>query len=170
MGRPPGDTHPPARDGSSGHHADLTRAESLARTLDIPIGILGILFLFLVLAQLLVTDEGTSRLLSVAGWGFWAIFVIEFILRAYIARFHPAFWKRNWWQVVFLLVPFLTFLRALGALRGIDFAGLGRAGSLTSAGVRASRSAGRLLSARAAIVLAAIVGRSARGRKHPDDT
>ncbi|HYI33287.1 MAG TPA: hypothetical protein VEX88_07495 [Glaciibacter sp.] len=168
MGRPPGAVHPPGGGGSSEHHAGLTKAESLARSLDIPMGILGVLFLFLVLAQVLVTDEDTSRVLTVAGWGFWAIFVVEFFLRACIARFRPAFWKRNWWQVVFLLVPFLRFFRALGALRWIDFAGLGRAGSLTSAGVRATRSTGRLLATRAAIVLAAIHGRSARGRKHPD--
>lgn len=169
MGNSPGATLPPAGDGASEHHADLTRAESLARSLDTPMGILGVLFLVLVLAQVLVTDEETSRVLALAGWAFWAIFVVEFLLRAYIARFQSAFWKRNWWQVVFLLVPFLRFFRALGVLRSIDLAGVGRTGSLTSAAVRVTRLAVRLLSARAAIFVAAIVSRSPRGRKHSDD-
>jgi voltage-gated potassium channel len=169
MGKPPDGTSSLAGDGSTERHAHLTRAELLARSLDTPMGILGVLFLVLVLAQVLVTDEDTSRVLAVAGWAFWAIFVFEFLLRAYIARFQLAFWKRNWWQVVFLLVPFLRFFRALGALRAIDIDGLGRAGSLTSAGVRVTRLSVRLLSTRAAIFIAAIVSRSPRGRKHPDD-
>lgn len=111
-------------------------------------GLLGVLFLFVFLGQLLVTEPGWSRILSVAGWVFWAIFVAEFILRAYIARFQAAFWRRNWWQVIFLLVPFLRFIRALQAARLLRVARVARVGSILSAGVRGSRSAGRLLSSR----------------------
>ena len=144
----PGSTASPTGDGSSEVHADTTRAESLACSLDTPMGVLGVLFLFLVLGQVLVTDEDTSRVLSVVGWTFWAIFVLEFLLRAYVARFRPAFWKRNWWQVVFLLVPFLRFFRALAILRAIDLAGLGRVGSLTSAVPPSRRSESMALSTR----------------------
>lgn len=89
-----------------------------------------------------------STTLAVVGWVFWAVFVGEFFLRAYIAGFQLAFWRRNWWQVVFLLVPFLRFFRALQALRAFRVARLVRAGGIISAGVRGSRSAGRLLSSR----------------------
>ncbi|WP_208004368.1 hypothetical protein [Labedella populi] len=126
-------------------------AEALARRLDRPMGVLGVVFLFVVLGQLLVTDPGWSLGLNVVGWAFWAVFVAEFLLRAYIARFQKSFWKRNWWQVLFLLVPFLRFFRALQALRLVRLARLSRvarAGGILSAGVRGSRSAGRLLSTR----------------------
>ncbi len=108
-------------------------------------GLLGVIFLFVVLGQLLATNPGMIRTFTVLGWVFWGIFVAEFLLRAYIAGFGRTFWKRNWRQVVFLLVPFLRFFRALQALRLARFA---RFGGIVSAGVRGSRSAGRLLSSR----------------------
>lgn len=123
-------------------------AERLAARLDRPMGLLGVLFLFVFLGQMLVSEPGWSRALSVAGWAFWTVFVAEFILRAYIADFQKAFWRRNWWQVIFLLVPFLRFIRALQAVRVLRVARVARVGGILSAGVRGSRSAGRLLSSR----------------------
>lgn len=111
-------------------------------------GVLGLVFLFIVLGQLLATDPGLVLALSIAGWVFWAVFVAEFLLRAYIARFSSAFWRKNWWQVIFLLVPFLRFLRALQAVRLLRLTRVARVGGIVSAGIRGSRSAGRLLSSR----------------------
>lgn len=110
-----------------------------------PMGILGVIFLFVVLGQLIATEPVMVGVLTVVGWGFWAVFVAEFMLRAYIAGFSKDFWKRSWWQLIFLLVPFLRFFRALQALRLVRVA---RYGSILSAGVRGSRSAGRLLTSR----------------------
>lgn len=129
-------------------NARLRRAEAVAERLDRPMGILGVLFLLIVLAQVLATDPVLLGVLGVAGWLFWAVFVAEFLLRAFIAGFQWSFWKRNWWQVIFLLVPFLRFFRALQALRIWRVAQLSRVGGILSAGVRGSRSAGRLLSSR----------------------
>jgi voltage-gated potassium channel len=58
------------------------------------------------------------------------------------ARDRRRFWARNWWQVLFLALPFLRFARALTLLR------TARLGGVVSAAVRGSRSAGRLLSGR----------------------
>jgi voltage-gated potassium channel len=126
----------------------LSAAEALASRLDRPMGVLGLVFLFVVLGQLLATDPGLVLALSITGWVFWVVFVAEFLLRAYIAQFSPAFWKKNWWQVIFLLVPFLRFLRALQAVRLLRLARVARVGGIVSAGIRGSRSAGRLLSSR----------------------
>lgn len=123
-------------------------AEDIAARLDKPMGVLGIIFLFVVLGQLLATEPRLVGTFTVLGWVFWAVFVSEFLLRAYIARFSGAFWAKNWWQVVFLLVPFLRFFRALQALRVVRIARVARFGGILSAGVRGSRSAGRLLSSR----------------------
>ena len=114
-------------------------------------GILSIIFLLIVLAQLLVTDPTGQVVLSVTSWIFWGVFVAEFLLRAYVARFQAYFWRKNWWQVIFLLVPFLRIFRALQSLRLLRFA---RFGSVVSAGVRGSRSAEKLLSNRVAWLLA----------------
>lgn len=124
---------------------DLSTAEAVAKQLDRPMGALGIVFLLVVLAQVLAEDPAFMRVLTVLGWVLWAVFVAEFGLRAWIARDQGAFWRRNWWQVVFLAVPFLRFARALTLLRVTRVA---RAGSVLSAAVRGSRSGGRLLSGR----------------------
>lgn len=128
--------------------ARLRRAEAVAVRLDKPMGILGVIFLFVVLGQILATSAGLVFAFTVLGWVFWTVFVAEFLLRAYIAGFSSTFWRKNWWQVVFLLVPFLRFFRALQALRFVRLARFARFGGIVSAGVRGSRSAGRLLSSR----------------------
>lgn len=122
-----------------------TDAEILARRLDRPMGALGLLFLFVVLGQNLATNPTLATALAVAGWVLWAVFVAELALRWYVAEDQARFWRRNWWQVVFLAVPFLRFARAASLLRAGRVARVG--GVLTSA-VRGSRSAGRLLTGR----------------------
>ena len=144
----------------SSQNRRVEAAELLAARLDRPMGFLGVAFLFVVLGQLLVTEPGWVRILSITGWVFWALFVAEFILRAYIAGFQAAFWRRNWWQVIFLLLPFLRFIRALQALRALRVARISRVarvGGILSAGVRGSRSAGRLLSNRIGWLVAVTV-------------
>jgi voltage-gated potassium channel len=127
---------------------EINAAELLSRRLDKPMGFLGVVFLFVVLGQVVVSETRWSIAFATLGWVFWTVFVAELLLRAYVAGFQRAFWRRNWWQVVFLLVPFLRFLRALQALRFIRVARAARVGGILSAGVRGSRSSARLLSSR----------------------
>lgn len=149
---------PDEPDGRPGQKPAIPRgtsqAETLARRLDRPMGGLGLVFLFVVLGQSLSTSTRLTQVLTVAAWALWAVFVGEFAVRAYIAKDQRRFWTRNWWQVIFLAVPFLRFVRVLRILR------FARAGSVVSAAVRGSRSAGRLLSSRVgwlAVVTAVVV-------------
>ena len=81
------------------------------------------------LGQLIATEPVMVGVLAVVGWLFWAVFVAEFLLRAYIAGFRTDFWRRrSWWQVIFLLVTFLRFFRLLQALRLVRIARLRLAG------------------------------------------
>ncbi|MCF6744002.1 hypothetical protein E9529_06885 [Blastococcus sp. KM273128] len=121
---------------------DAPERTGLARRLDKPMGALGLVFVLVVLGQSLARQPWLTTTLSVVGWVLWAVFVAEFAYRAVSARDRRRFWKRNWWQVVFLAVPFLRFARALVLLRAA------RVGGVVSAAVRGSRSAGRLLSGR----------------------
>ncbi|SNS41500.1 voltage-gated potassium channel [Geodermatophilus pulveris] len=104
--------------------------------------VLGLVFVLVVLGQSLAREAWLVTTLTVAGWVLWAVFVVEFSLRAYRAPDRRRFWARNWWQLVFLAVPFLRFVRALSVLR------VARLGGILSAAVRGSRSAGRLLTGR----------------------
>ncbi|MGX5656898.1 hypothetical protein ACWKWC_19150 [Geodermatophilus nigrescens] len=121
---------------------DPAAEEGLARRLDRPMGVLGLVFVLVVLAQSLASEPWLVTTLTVLGWLFWAVFVAEFVFRAVRARDRRAFWRRNWWQVLFLALPFLRFARALTLLRAA------RVGGVVSAAVRGSRSAGRLLTGR----------------------
>lgn len=105
-------------------------------------GALGLVFLLVVFGQSLAEGAALTSALTVAGWLLWSVFVAELVLRAYLARDQRRFWARNWWQVVFLAVPFLRFARALSLLR------FARVGGVVAAAVRSSRSARRLLSGR----------------------
>jgi voltage-gated potassium channel len=139
---------PAERVGADDDSARLARAERLSRRLDTPMGVLGVVFLLVVLGQVLATESTTVAAFGVAGWVLWSVFVGEFVLRAVVARNRGRFWARNWWQLVFLVVPFLRFARVLPLLR------FARVGSVLSAAVRGSRSAGRLLSGRIGWLLA----------------
>jgi voltage-gated potassium channel len=121
---------------------DPDRAEMLARRLDRPMAGLGLVFVLVVLGQVLAREPGAVAALGIASWVLWCIFVGELLLRAYVARDQRAFWSRNWWQLVFLAVPFLRFARVLAAWRAA------RVAAVVGAAVRGTRSAGRVLSSR----------------------
>ena len=125
--------------------------ELLAARLDTPMSVLGVLFLLVVLGQNVASSPGISRAFTVAGWVLWVVFVAEFLLRLWLAPSRGRFLRRNWWQVAFLLLPMLRFLRGLALLRLVR-AGrvlrVVRAGGVVSSAVRSSRSAGRILSSR----------------------
>ena len=136
---------------ADGTTTDSPETEGLARRLDRPMGVLGLVFVLVVLGQSLAREPWLVTTLAVTGWLCWAVFVAEFVLRAARARDKKVFWRRNWWQVLFLVLPFLRFARALTLLRAA------RVGGVLSAAVRGSRSAGRLLSGRIGW-LAAVTG------------
>ena len=131
--------------------------ELLAARLDTPMSVLGVLFLLVVLGQNVAGSHGVQRAFTVAGWVLWALFAAEFLLRLWLAPSRGRFLRRNWWQLAFLLLPMLRFLRGLALLRLVR-AGrvlrVVRAGGVVSSAVRSSRSAGRILSSRLAWVAA----------------
>lgn len=115
---------------------------------------LGLLFVVLVLAQG-PAAEGTplQRILLAATWLLWGVFVAEYALRLVIAPSTTTFLRRTWWQLLFLVVPVLTLLRALLILR------VARPTRVALAALRGGRSARATLTGRAAwlAVLTAIV-------------
>lgn len=72
---------------------------------------LGILFALLVGYSIAVDLSDTAtRALEFAGWVIWAIFVLEFATKLWLAPKRVTFLRRHWWQVPLLLVPFLRVL------------------------------------------------------------
>lgn len=118
-------------------------ARELSERLDAPVTVLGVIFLLVVLVDTVAEPAGLlATVFDVAGWVIWAVFVLEFVLRAIIAPSTSAFLRQNWWQLIFLALPFLRFGRILARLR------LARLGRVVSSAVRTTRSAGAKLSGR----------------------
>lgn len=125
--------------------------ELLAARLDRPMSVLGVIFLLVVLGQNVATSPGVQRAFAVLGWVLWAVFVGEFLLRLWLAPSRLGFLRRSWWQVLFLVLPMLRFLRVVALLRVVR-AGrvlrVVRVGGVVGSAVRSSRSAARILSSR----------------------
>ena len=122
-------------------------ADAVGERLDVPMTGAGVIFLLLVVAETVSSPTGAvGTAFSVASWVLWAAFVAEFVLRLAIAPSWTGYLRRNWWQIVFLAVPFLRFLRAVHAMRAA------RVGRVVGSAVRSGRTAGRRLSSRLSIV------------------
>ncbi|MDN5763923.1 MAG: ion transporter [Microlunatus sp.] len=118
-------------------------AEELLDRLTPVMSALGLLFLLVVIGeQFAQNGSAVSVLLTVIGWLLWAVFVLEFVARMLVAPSTIRFLKRNWWQILFLVLPFLRILRLFWVLR------LLRTGRVLSSAVRTSRSARGLLGSR----------------------
>lgn len=131
------------------------RADAIADRLDVPMSVAGVVFALLVLAETVSRPSGgIGTVFAVAGWVLWVAFAAEFSLRIAMSAAPAAYLRRNWWQVLFLLVPFLRFLRVLRAMRAVRAARVGR---VLSAAVRSTRTAERRLSGRLASVAATTV-------------
>lgn len=118
-------------------------AEELLDRLTPVMSALGLVFLLVVLGEQLARENSTlSTTLTVVGWGLWAVFAAELAARHVVAPDKGRFWRRNWWQMLFLVLPFLRFLRLVRAVR------LLRTGRVLSSAVRSSRSARRVLGGR----------------------
>lgn len=104
---------------------------------------LGVVFVLVVIGEALAAPASTLRgVFFAAGWAIWFVFAFEFALRAIIAPRTGEFLKRNWWQLIFLVLPFLRFLAILRLGR------VARAGRIVGSALRGTRSAGQLLRSR----------------------
>ena len=121
-------------DRSDGRREDL--AHEIFLKLNPLMGWLAAVFILVIVGDASVRSESPyATIFTVAGWLIWAVFVADFIVRLLIAPSTSEFLRKNWWQVLFLLLPFLAFLRFFIAVR------VARAGRLLSAAVRGTRSA-----------------------------
>ena len=116
---------------------------------------LGVVFALLVGYELAVElTPGAARALTIAGWGIWGVFALEFAAQLWLAPSRTRFLRRHWLRLVALVVPTLRVLRFLRLLR------LGRALPATrivSASYRSVGTAKRLFRSRLAYLGATAV-------------
>lgn len=125
-------------------HAHRTRlAEALGRRLDPLMTSLGVIFFLLLLGQgLTPPDDPLSTVFTIVLWSLWAVFLIEFVTRMVIAPSSGEFLARNWWQIMFLILPLLRVIRLIETRR------LAKTGGLMGWAARAGRTAGNVLGTR----------------------
>lgn len=109
---------------------------------------LGVLFALLVGYELAV-DLGpdAARVLSIAGWVIWGLFLAEFAAHLYLAPQRLRYLRRHWVRALAILIPTLRFLRFVRLLR------LGRAlpaARVVTSSYRVAGTARKLLSTRLA--------------------
>lgn len=80
---------------------------------------LGALFALLVGYELVVDDlsSTTTRVLSIAGWVIWAIFLAEFAAKLWLAPRRATYLRRHWLHAAALALPTLRLLRFARLLR-----------------------------------------------------
>jgi voltage-gated potassium channel len=88
--------------------------EQLEDWLEMPMLILGLLWLVLFLIELI---WGLSPLLEAIGWVIWVIFILNFTVEFILAPRKMTYLKNNWLTVISLLLPALRVFRFARVLR-----------------------------------------------------
>ena len=90
----------------------------LDRYLDVPLALASVLMVLLAIIELSgeVGEPWRGRLAAL-GWSLWGLFFVEFAVKFALAPVKRAYLRRNWLDVLVLLVPFLRFLKVLSVLR-----------------------------------------------------
>ncbi|MDE2987217.1 MAG: two pore domain potassium channel family protein [Chloroflexota bacterium] len=87
-----------------------------ART-NVPLLILaGVMLPLIVLPLLSDLSHGIERAFTYGEWGIWAIFAVDLVVRLWLAENRRLFLRRNWIDVLIVVVPFLRPLRLLRAV------------------------------------------------------
>lgn len=134
----------PSRDGSDEQFERWL--EDVTERADPLMAWLGVIFALLVGYELAVDlSPGAARALTVIGWLIWALFLLEFLAKLWLAPRRLRFLRRHWFQALGLLLPTLRFLRFLRLVR------LGRAlpaARVVSSSYRTAGTARRLVRSR----------------------
>lgn len=85
---------------------------------ELPIRILGIIWLILLFYELIV---GENSVVSVLIYLIWFLFILDFLARFFLSTDRIFFLKHNAITIISLVVPALRFLRALQAVRILRF-------------------------------------------------
>lgn len=90
----------------------------LDRYLDVPLALASVLMVLLAVIELSgELGEPWRGRLALLGWSLWGLYFIEFAVKFALAPVKRAYLRRNWIDVLVLLVPFLRFLKVLSVLR-----------------------------------------------------
>ncbi|MDQ3506905.1 MAG: hypothetical protein M3494_02645, partial [Actinomycetota bacterium] len=92
--------------------------EKLDRYLDVPLALASVVVVLLVVIQLTgEVGEPWSGRIEFLSWAVWSLFFLEFAAKFALAPVKRRYLRKNWLDVLILLLPFLRLLRTLRILR-----------------------------------------------------
>lgn len=87
---------------------------------EIPLTVLALAIIPLLLGPFFFDlDNDTERAFLALDWTIWAIFALDISVRTYLAEKKLAYLRRNWFDVMIVVLPFLRPLRVLRSVRAI---------------------------------------------------
>ncbi len=100
------------------HPAREELREKLNRYLDLPLALASVVVALLIVLQLVGDLEEPWRgRVETLGWALWAVFFVEFAVKFALAPVKRTYLRRNWLDLLIVLLPFLRFLRLARVLR-----------------------------------------------------
>ena len=91
----------------------------LEERLDLPMAILGVVWLALLIAELV---RGLDPVLASLSTGIWIVFIADFALRLFLAPSRGVYLRRSWLTAVSLVVPALRIARLASVIRAARLA------------------------------------------------
>ncbi|MGI8649967.1 MAG: potassium channel family protein [Rubrobacter sp.] len=115
--------------------------ERLDHYLDLPLALASVVVVLLVVIQLTgeVSPQWEGRIEALS-WAVWGLFLVEFVAKFALAPVKRIYLRKNWLDVLILLLPLLRLLRVLRVLRAargfpifrlLVFGGRGSSSTLT---------------------------------------
>ena len=96
--------------------------QAFDEALDLPMFILSIVMIILLIVELAVDLSPTAqRTVILAGSIIWWVFVLEYVIRVFLAENRKRFIKTHLLDAIFILVPFLRVLRIFRIFRTVRF-------------------------------------------------
>jgi voltage-gated potassium channel len=114
--------------------------KSIERTLNVPMVISSLAFLILFIASLSVGADSPYRSWFERGIYFiWILFLLEFTLKLIIAPHRLAFIRKNWFDFLVIILPFLRLFRVVLAFQNFRALGILFTAASTGQGILSLR-------------------------------
>jgi voltage-gated potassium channel len=120
--------------------AQQVALERFERATELPLLILALAMIPLLLAPVVVDLSDTAKATVVAlDWFIWAAFALEYVIRLALTDQRARFVRRQWPDLVIIVVPFLRPLRIMRSARALRLLRLGRLAAILTVITREGR-------------------------------
>lgn len=107
--------------------------ERFERAIELPLLLLALAMIPLLVVPLVIDlPAGVERSIVAADWFIWAVFAFEYVVRLVLCPKRWLFIRRNWPDLLIVVLPFLRPLRVVRSARALRLLRLARLGAVLS--------------------------------------